>query len=121
MGRGTQQYPRQKREKPMKFISTATVVATLLGSSLAAADYEFNEPQIMKADGKVIEVESPGYAAPCLADLDGDGIRDLLVGQYNEGKFGFYKGLKTEDGTLAFATREWLKAGDEIAKVPGIW
>jgi len=105
----------------MKFVSSAAVVAALVGSSLAAADYEFNEPQIMKAGGKVIEVESPGYAAPCLADVDGDGIRDLLVGQYSEGKFGFYKGLKTEDGTLAFAAREWLKAGDEIAKVPGMW
>ena len=44
----------------MKFVSSAAVVATLIASSLAAADYEFNEPQIMKADGKVIEVESPG-------------------------------------------------------------
>lgn len=87
----------------------------------AATNYKFSAPEIMKADGKVIEVESPGYAAPCFADVDGDGIRDLLVGQYNEGKLGFYKGLKTKDGGLAFAAREWLKVGDEIAKVPGMW
>lgn len=107
----------------MKLVLAAVVViATLLGSSIAAADDTlFHDPQILEADGKIIAVESPGYAAPCLADLDGDGIRDLLVGQYKDGKLSFYKGLATRDGSLAFAAHAWLETGDEIVKIPGMW
>jgi hypothetical protein len=43
---------------------------------------EFEAPKLITSEGKPIQVEAPGYAVPCLADLDGDGVRDLLVGQF---------------------------------------
>ena len=84
-------------------------------------DPQFEEPRALEVGGERIETEHPGYAAPTLADLDGDGIRDLLVGQYNEGKIAVYPGFEAEDGSLAFGSRQWLVADGEIAKVPGIW
>ena len=39
---------------------------------------EFDKPVMLKAGGKPIRVESPGYACPAWADLDGDGTIDLL-------------------------------------------
>jgi hypothetical protein len=69
------------------------------------------------AGGVPIRVEAPGYAAPCLADVDGDGKRDLLVGQYRDGKVRFFKGL----GGGKFATGTWLQVEGKPAEVPGIW
>ena len=108
----------------MRLLYSLALVAVLFGMpALAASDlYQFEAPELVTAGGKIIEVESPGYAAPCLADVDGDGIRDLLVGQFKGGKIGFYKGLKPDkSGKLTFAEHKWLQAGGKDAEVPGVW
>ena len=87
---------------------------TLVGVAGAA---EFETPVMLKAGGKAIRVEDPGYACPGWADVDGDGKKDLLVGQFAEGKIHFYKNL----GDNKFADRAWLKANGEVATVPGVW
>ncbi|MEO6812073.1 MAG: VCBS repeat-containing protein [Isosphaeraceae bacterium] len=90
----------------------------LAGSALAFGNpAEFQPPVRLEADGVPVRVESPGYAAPCWADIDGDGRKDLLVGQFNGGKIQVYKNLG--DGKLAKG--EWLKADGATAEVPGVW
>jgi FG-GAP-like repeat len=71
----------------------------------------------LKAGGAAVRVEAPGYAAPCLADVDGDGKLDLLVGQFRQGKIQVFKGL----GAGKFATGTWLQAEGKAAEVPGVW
>jgi hypothetical protein len=71
----------------------------------------------MKADGVAVRVESPGYAAPCWADIDGDGNKDLLVGQFNDGKIRVFKNL----GAQELAPGDWLQAEGKVAQVPGVW
>lgn len=71
----------------------------------------------LQADGVPIRVESPGYACPCWADIGGKGKNDLLVGQFRGGKIQIYKNL----GDGRFAAGEWLKAGGQVAEVPGVW
>ena len=88
----------------------------LCGAALCSAA-EFERPVRLKADGVAVRVESPGYAAPCWADMDGDGKKDLLVGQFNEGKIRVFKNLG--DGKLAAG--DWLQAEGEVAEVPGVW
>jgi len=78
---------------------------------------EFQPPVRLQAEGAAIRVDSPGYAAPCWADVDGDGKKDLLVGQFSGGKIRIYKNLG--DGKLAAG--EWLKTGGAVAEVPGVW
>lgn len=78
---------------------------------------EFERPVRLTADGVAIRVERPGYAAPCWADIDRDGRKDLLVGQFNGGKIQVFRGLG--DGT--FAKGAWLKADGRAAEVPGVW
>jgi hypothetical protein len=86
------------------------------GAALCSAS-EFDRPVRLKAGGVAIRVESPGYAAPCWADLDGDGKKDLLVGQFNQGKIRVFKNLG--EGNLAAGV--WLQAGGQVAEVPGVW
>ncbi len=81
----------------------------------SAADFE--PPVRLKAGGAAIRVQSPGYAAPCWADIKGDGKMSLLVGQYNGGKIRVFKHLGGEE----FAPGEWLQAEGEVAEVPGVW
>jgi hypothetical protein len=98
---------------------TLTMLSTLLvGGGLAfGGPAEFQAPVRLKADGRPVQVESPGYAAPCRADIDGDGKKDLLVGQFHGGKIRVYKNLG--DGKLAAG--DWLKADGAVAEVPGVW
>jgi hypothetical protein len=97
---------------------TFLLSALLVGCALAVGSAaEFKPPVRLRADGLPVRVESPGYAAPCWADIDGDGKKDLLVGQFNKGKIQVYKNLG--DGKLASGT--WLKAEGAVAEVPGVW
>lgn len=94
------------------------LTALLLGGSTATGSAaEFDPPIRLKAGDAAVRVETPGYAAPCWADLDGDGKKELLVGQFNQGKIRVYKHL----GSQKFAAGDWLKAEGKVAEVPGVW
>ncbi|MBI2901050.1 MAG: hypothetical protein HYY17_12765 [Planctomycetes bacterium] len=77
---------------------------------------EFEKPVRIEAGGKPIDTDI-GHAAPCLYDFDRDGRRDLLVGQFGEGKLRIYRNVGTE-AAPKFADVEWFRAGGEIATTP---
>lgn len=92
-------------------------VTLVVAATTAAGAAEFARPVRLQGDGKAVRVESPGYAAPCWADIDGDGKKDLLVGQFSGGKIRVYKNL----GNNKLASAKWLKADGKVAVVPGVW
>jgi hypothetical protein len=98
---------------------TLTLLSALLASGGLAFsdDAAFEAPVRLEADGVPVRVERPGYAAPCWADIDGDGKQDLLVGQFHQGKIRVYRNVG--DGKLAAA--KWLRAEGSVAEVPGVW
>jgi len=128
----------------MKIMITRASAALLLGLQLtgaaAAQSDELLAPVRILAAGKPIDVTT-GHAAPYVLDYDGDGVRDLLVGEFGDGKFpddelpeclteGWKKGGRFANGRLRiyknhgtntdprFEDFEFLQAGGGIATVP---
>ena len=89
----------------------------LVASPVLFGGDQFAKPQALLAGGERIGVESPGYSAPCLADVDGDGRAELLVGQFAQGKIRVFD----RGEGLAFENGRWLEAGGKVAEVPGVW
>ena len=83
--------------------------------------YRFDQPVRIEAGGKVVSVESPGYACPTMADVDGDGKQDLVVGQFKKGNMQFCKNVAEAGQPPKFAAAAWLTIGDERLEVPGVW
>lgn len=79
-------------------------------------------PVPLLINGQAIRVDEPGYASPCLADVTGDGITDLLLGQFAGGRIRVFAGKK-EDRVAhgRFESGTWLLADGKIASVPGVW
>ena len=108
----------------------------LVASTASAADV-LETPFRLKANGTAIDV-TVGHAAPCIIDIDGDGLRDLLVGEFGRGSFpisrlpndpelrkmGFatsklriYRNTGTNDAPK-YKSFEYLAAGGEHASIP---
>ncbi len=91
----------------------------LSGSTLAIASdpaAELAPPFLVEADGRAIDVPG-GNSAPFLHDLDGDGLRELWVGQFEDGCVRVYRNVGAR-GAPRFAGFELLRAGGALAKVP---
>jgi hypothetical protein len=98
-------------------MKTTLSTVLLFGSALACGAAEFERPVRLKGGDELVRVESPGYAAPCWADVDADGKKDLLVGQFNQGKIQVFR--NRGEGELAEGT--WLEAAGKVAEIPGVW
>ncbi len=99
-------------------LNTSLLFLTCLTAGAnAPQEPQFHAPVRLQADDAIIKLESPGYAAPAFADVDGDGKKDLVVGQFKDGKMTVFK----NQGEGKFAKGEWLEADGEVAKVAGVW
>jgi hypothetical protein len=103
--------------KEARFMRRFQAALGLLCCSAVSGAAEFAEPVRLKAGDKAIKVEAPGYAFPCWADVDGDGKKELLVGQFRGGKMKVFKHL----GDYKFAEGSWLEVDGKPAEVPGVW
>ncbi len=91
-----------------------TASAVVPVRSLAASD--LLSPFRIEAEGKPIETEG-GNATAFFMDVDGDGVRDLLVGQFHDGKMRIFRNTGINSAPK-FAAGVWFKAGSADAKVP---
>jgi hypothetical protein len=86
-------------------------------SSLPADTNDLFEAPFRVSDAKgFIDVDA-GHAAPLVIDFDGDGVPDLLVGQYGEGKLRVYKNVGTASAPR-FEGYVWFRAGELAGQIP---
>ncbi len=73
--------------------------------------------KVQMADGTPLEVGEVGHAAPVYHDFDGDGVPDLVVGEYEDGALRIFRnyGSATEP---VFRDFEFFHAGGKKASVP---
>ena len=73
-------------------------------------------PVRLEANGKPIDT-AVGHAAPFVGDFDGDGKRDLLVGQFGDGILWVYDNVGT-NAAPKFAAGVKFKDGAQDGRVP---
>jgi len=91
-------------------LATSQTAEAQRGSKIPVdANFKFAPGVRLLSGGKPIDVTT-GHAAPYIYDFNGDGKRDLLVGEFGSGR---YRGEKTTDnGPLANARlRVYLNTG----------
>jgi len=77
---------------------------------------ELAPPVKLMAGGKAINVDI-GHAAPFYGDIDGSGVRSLLVGQFNDGKLRVYRNAGTAKAPK-FDGFTWVLDGKPGGTVP---
>jgi len=96
---------------------TLTGPASLaLACSALAAESDLKAPVRLQANGQDITVDV-GHAAPYLHDWDRDGVRDLLVGQFGEGKLRIYRNHGT-NAQPDYRDFEYFKTGADFGTIP---
>jgi hypothetical protein len=65
-------------------------------ATLTSQQHESLLPPVrLEAAGAVIDTPAIGHAAPFVGDFDGDGVPDLLVGQFDGGLLSIYRNAGT--------------------------
>jgi hypothetical protein len=95
-----------------------SLVLAFLGLAPAVDDpaKDLLPPVRLEAAGKPIDT-AIGHAAPYVCDFDGDGVRDLLVGQFGDGILWIYKNVGTNTHPR-FAAGVKFKDGNKDGRVP---
>jgi hypothetical protein len=112
-----------------RFLLIAVCLAGLVGDNRRDACGEENEPSRvsdalhapvrLQADGKPIDIATfsqIAHAGPAIADVDGDGDRDLLVGDF-PGFFWYFQN-EGDDAKPRYTSKGKLQAGGVDAKTP---
>jgi hypothetical protein len=97
-------------------ITVAAFVVSLPLAGATRAD-ELAEPVAVEVAGQPIDMEHGGHAAPFAVDFDGDGHKDLLVGETYDGRLRIYRNVGTNAGPR-FEEYEWFQAGANLGRIP---
>ena len=92
--------------------ASVLVVGCVSGASFGD---EFQKPIQLTAGGKPIDVQRTGHSAPFVGDFDGDGLNDLLVGEFHEGRLRIFRNVGSNQ-MPKFESYKWFKTGAELGR-----
>jgi len=99
------------------FRTLVLVMAGVISLENVAPSAELEPPVRLEAAGKPIDATEIGHAAPFVCDFNGDGLKDLLVGQFKDGILWIYRNEGTNsEPKLAAGVK--FKEGKEDGRVP---
>ena len=94
----------------------AGLVFCVIAQAQATRSADLGAPVRVEVAGKLVDVQI-GHAAPLVTDWDGDGLQDLLVGQFGEGKLLIHENRGSR-GSPSFNGAEVFQAGGTDGVVP---
>ena len=97
-------------------VKSALILAGLISAEYTGLSPELESPVRLEAAGKPIDTDI-GHAAPFVCDFDGDGVKDLLVGQFGGGILWIYLNEGTNSQPKLTAGVKF-KDGKEDGRVP---
>jgi hypothetical protein len=89
----------------------------LVQRSFAQQADDLHKPVQVQVNGKALDIERVGHAAPFVGDFYEDGGLCLLVGQFDGGRLRIYRNTGTR-AKPRFDSYIWFEAGGKIASVP---
>ena len=102
----------------MRSIILAITLILLAAAPVLSREIRLEDPVRVKlADGADLDIGNIGHAAPAYADVDGDKVPDLLVGEFSGGACWIYKNHGTAQAPV-FKKKQRLMAGSAEAVVP---
>ena len=99
------------RVKAMRVVGCWTVSLLAALSAAAWAGDELSKPMPVLFGKQPLDVEHSGHAAPFFGDLDGHGRKDLLVGEFYQGRLRVYRNVGGK-GQPKFEDYSIFKDGD---------
>ena len=90
-------------------VPDARLIVAVVALCCQAEEPTLQQGVKLTADGKTIDIEI-GHLVPCVSDWNCDGKKDLIVGQFAEGKIRLYLNQGT-DASPVFNDFSYLCAG----------
>jgi hypothetical protein len=100
----------------VRFSLVLLAAPLLLGAAGEETPKDLAAPVRLEAAGSPIDT-AIGHAAPCVTDWDGDGKKDLLVGQFGGGLLRIYRN-EGSDAEPKLAADRTFQAGGKDGTVP---
>jgi hypothetical protein len=92
-------------------------VAAYGTNAKAADDSDLAPPVQVMVGGEPLDTGGIGYATPFYDDFDGDGVKDLLVGEFSQGRLRIYRN-KGSDTRPEFEPHVFFKNDSKEGRVP---
>ena len=116
LGNGASAGQKNEEGGAMNVVSLLSTLLMLSGPAVGESN-ELRPPVPVTLEGKPLDVGRDGHSAPFVGDIDGDGKRDLLVGQYDEGRLRVYRN-RGDNSQPRFQDYVWFEADDKPGRVP---